>query len=110
MPKVVLWGEADHGYTVDDEGETVYAVSNRALPQRKQQRALKVLEILAFGFMDYVARESVCDRGYFVYPVTPEHGRLWLAEVGRRGGTRTSEQKASSSARNGRRHRAASAR
>jgi hypothetical protein len=28
--------------------------------------ALRVLEILAYGFLDYGARECVCGRGYFV--------------------------------------------
>jgi len=28
-------------------------------------RALRALEILAYGFLDYAAREAVCGRGYF---------------------------------------------
>jgi len=28
----------------------------------------QILEVLAYGFFDYAARESVCFKGYFVYP------------------------------------------
>lgn len=98
---LVLWDSPHHGYTVDAEGRPFYAVSRIGLPQRKQQRALKILEILAYGFLDYVARESVCGRGYFIYPVTPESGRVWLSEIGRRGGAVRSAVKSSSSAKNG---------
>lgn len=101
-PRVVLWSNPKHGYTSDDEGNRVYTVSTLGMPQRSQQRALKILEVLAYGFNDYGTRESVCGRGYFIYPVTPEHGRLWLAEIGKRGGSARSPAKAASSARNGR--------
>jgi hypothetical protein len=105
IPHLVLWDASFHGYTVDKEGMPLYAVSKTGLPQRKQQRALKILEILAYGFNDYIARESVCGRGFFVYPVTPESGRVWLAEVGKRGGAARSEAKAVTSAQNGRARR-----
>lgn len=101
-PHLVLWDAPLHGYTVDKEGMPLYAVSKTGLPQRKQQRALKILEILAYGFQDYIARESVCGRGFFIYPVTPESGRVWLAEIGKRGGAARSEAKAATSAKNGR--------
>ena len=101
-PDVVFWDAPDHGHTVDENGAPRYAVSTRGLPQRKQQRALRVLEILAYGFQDYIARESVCGRGFFVFPVTPESGRVWLAEIGRRGGSSRSGAKAITSAANGR--------
>ena len=101
-PRVVLWNSPHHGYTVDHTGMPFYAVSKIGLPQRKQQRALKILEILAYGFQDYMARESVCGRGFFIYPVTPESGRVWLAEIGKRGGSVRSAVKSSTSANNGR--------
>lgn len=101
-PQVVLWNLPHHGYTEDELGVPRYAVSTQGLPQRKQQRALRVLEILAFGFQDYVARESVCGRVYFLFPITPDSGRIWLAEIGRRGGTAHSQAKALTSAANGR--------
>lgn len=65
-PLVILW---DHpsGRTVTETGETLYAVDCGGLPQQHPQRALRVLEILAYGFQDYFARESVCGRGFFVY-------------------------------------------
>lgn len=31
-------------------------------------RALRVLEVLAYGFHDYAARECVCGQGFFVAP------------------------------------------
>lgn len=98
---LVLWNAPFHGYTVDRDGMTLYAVSKAGLPQRKQQRALKILEILAYGFHDYIARESVCGRGFYICPVTPESGRVWLAEIGKRGGVARSESKAAASAVNG---------
>jgi hypothetical protein len=30
--------------------------------------ALRVLEVLAYGFHDYVVRECICGRGFFVAP------------------------------------------
>ncbi|MDP1830500.1 MAG: hypothetical protein Q8K67_00435 [Geothrix sp.] len=101
-PHLVLWDSPHHGYTVDDAGMPFYAVSRIGLPQRKQPRALKILEILAYGFQDYIARASVCGRGFFIYPVTPESGRVWLAEIGKRGGTIRSAAKSVASANNGR--------
>ncbi|MHB8178970.1 MAG: hypothetical protein ACYDA5_11820 [Vulcanimicrobiaceae bacterium] len=100
-PRVVLWNRPS-GYTISETGEKIYAVDCAALPQQHPQRALRILEILAYGFQDYFARESVCGRGYFVYPVTPEHGRAWLADIGRRGGKARSVAKAQASRRNGR--------
>ena len=99
--RVVLWSGPGHGRTVDDEGNVVYAVDRESLPQRDPERAARILEALAYGCFDYAARESVCGRGIFVYPVTPEHGRAWLAEIGRRGGQARSAAKAAASRVNG---------
>lgn len=104
-PSVALWDGPGHGFTVTDDGRRLYAVDRTGLPQRDPERALRVLEILAYGFQDYFARESVCGRGYYVYPVTPDDGRLWLAEIGRRGGRARTASKARSSRRNGLRRR-----
>lgn len=104
VPLVVLWNSNFHGYTVNEDGIPLYAVSKIGLPQRKQQHALRVMEILAYGFHDYIARETVCERGYFIYPVTPDSGRLWLAEIGKRGGAVRSVSKSASSSNNGRQH------
>ncbi len=104
-PHVILWNRPS-GYTTAETGEKLYAIDCAGLPQQRPQRALRILEILAYGFQDYFARESVCGRGYFVYPVTPEHGRAWLAEIGRRGGKARSIAKAEASRRNGRTSRA----
>lgn len=108
-PLVVLWNQEFHGYTVNEHGIPIYVVAKGGLPQRKQQRALRIMEILAYGFNDYIARESVCERGYFIYPVTPDSGRLWLAEIGKRGGAVRSATKSLSSAENGRSHVSANA-
>jgi hypothetical protein len=102
IPHLVLWDSPFHGYTVDEDGMSFYAVSKAGLPQRKQQRAMKILEVLAYGFMDYTARESVCGRGFFICQVTPESGRLWLSEIGRKGGSSRSKAKVEASIRNGR--------
>lgn len=99
--RVVLWNGRGHARTIDDEGRTVFAIDQTALPQRGAERYFRIMEILAYGCFDYGARESLCGRGFFVYPVTPEHGRAWLAEIGRRGGRARSEAKAAASRANG---------
>jgi len=99
--RVVLWNGPGHGRTVDDEGRIVYAVDRNGLPQRDPERAARILEVLAYGCFDYAARESICGRGIFVYPLTPDHGRAWLAEIGRRGGRARTAAKASTSRANG---------
>lgn len=38
--------------------------------RRDKKSALRVLEVLAYGFNDYAAREAVCGRGLFI-PVAP---------------------------------------
>jgi hypothetical protein len=88
--------------TVDQWGGRIYGVARTGLPQASGQRALRILEILAYGFNDYAVRESVRGRGPFVYPVTPDHGRLWLAEIGQRGGRATTPRKRRASRKNGR--------
>lgn len=100
-PRIVLWNGPGHGRTVDDERRIVYAIDRNVLPQRDPERAARMLEVLAYGFFDYAARESVCGRGIFVYPLTPDHGRAWLAEIGRRGGKARTDSKAAASRRNG---------
>jgi len=101
-PQAVQWSGPGHAYTTDDTGQRVYAIDRTGLPQAAQMRALRMLEILAYGFHDYAARESVVGRRYFVYPLAPEHGRAWLAEIGRRGGQARTTRKKRSSRRNGR--------
>lgn len=100
-PQVVLWRGPGHAYTTDDAGQRVYAIDRAGLPQSAAMRALRMLEILAYGFQDYAARESVVGRGYFAYPLGPEHGRAWLAQIGRKGGSARTPQKKRSSRRNG---------
>lgn len=99
-PRVAFWDGPGHGHTVTDSNEPIYIIDRASLPQSGPDRALRALEILAYGFQDYASRESVCNRGYFLYPVIPDHGRLWLSEIGRRGGRSRSEHKAASSRRN----------
>ena len=98
---IVFWCGPGHAYTVDDNGASVFAIDRNGLPQKDPERSVRAIEILAYAFLDYRARESVCERGIFVYPVTPEHGRAWLAAIGRRGGAARSEAKARASRRNG---------
>lgn len=99
--RVVLWNGPGHARTIDDDGTTIFAIDQSSLPQRGAARFFRVLEILAYGCFDYGARESICGRDIFVHPVTPEHGRAWLAEIGRRGGQARSAAKAASSQANG---------
>lgn len=101
QPRVVLWSGPGHGRTVGDDGNLVYGVDRAGLPQRDPERAARILEVLAHGFFDYAARESVCGRGIFLYPLTPDHGRAWLAEIGRRGGRSRSAEKSAASRSNG---------
>lgn len=51
-------------------GQRVYGVAAGLLPETADAReqALRVLEVLAHGFHDYGARESVCQRGLFGVP------------------------------------------
>ncbi|HEV3155930.1 MAG TPA: hypothetical protein VGZ00_01150 [Candidatus Baltobacteraceae bacterium] len=63
---VVLWDGPGHGVTQTMQGQTIYAIEQGALPPNDPERALRIMEVLAFGCFDYVARESVCGRGYFV--------------------------------------------
>jgi hypothetical protein len=100
QPRIVLWN-APHGRTVDSERRPLYAVNTSELPQRDPERAVRILEILAYGFFDYAARESVCERGIFVKDVTPDHGRAWLAEIGRIGGRARTNSKQIASRKNG---------
>uniref|UniRef100_E6Q5V5 Uncharacterized protein n=1 Tax=mine drainage metagenome TaxID=410659 RepID=E6Q5V5_9ZZZZ len=104
--RVVLWNGPGNARTIDDAGQTIFAIDHTTLPQRGAERFFRILEILAYGCFDYGARESLCGRGFFVYPVTPEHGRAWLAEIGRRGGRARSDAKVAASRANGTRRRA----
>ncbi len=97
----MLWNGPGHARTIDDEGNAIFAVDQTTLPQRGAERFFRILEILAYGCFDYGARESLCGRGFFVYPVTPEDGRAWLTEIGRRGGKARSEAKVRASRTNG---------
>lgn len=105
--RVILWSGPGHSRTVDELGRIVYAVDRHGLPQCDPERAARILEVLAYGCFDYAARESICGRGIFVYPLTPDHGRAWLAEIGRRGGLARTATKAASSRINGGRRRTA---
>lgn len=40
-------------------------VTRSTTMEKKMERALRVLEVLAHGFHDYTAREAVCGRGIF---------------------------------------------
>jgi hypothetical protein len=109
QPLVAFWNGPTHGYTVTPDSRRLYVIGRASLPRDDQERALRALEILAYGFHDYAARESVCGKDYFIYPVTPEHGRLWLSAIGRRGGLARTARKAATSKQNldgGRRTRA----
>ena len=52
-----------HAYT-----DNVYYVGVGDSWSPSRTSALRVLEVLAYGFHDYVARECVCGRGLFVPP------------------------------------------
>ena len=99
-PLVAFQRGGGHQRTLTSDGRTLYVVDVTGLPQRDPERALRILEILAFGFNDYGARETVCGRGLFVYPLGPEHGRAWLAAIGRRGGQQRTPRKREASRQN----------
>lgn len=103
--RVVLWRGPGHAVTLDERRRLLYAVDSTGLPQRDPERAARILEVLAYGCSDYAARETVCGRGLFIFALTPEHGRAWLAEIGRRGGGVRTRAKAAASRANGRRRR-----
>jgi hypothetical protein len=64
--RVVLWDGPGHGRTRTLRYGTVYAVDQGKLPPDDPERSMRILEVLAFGFLDYAVRETVCGRGYFV--------------------------------------------
>src|SRR6266567_5558011 len=47
--RIVLWDGPGHGTTVTDDYQTVFAIDRTKLPLRDPQRALRTLEILAYG-------------------------------------------------------------
>lgn len=55
-----------HAWTMQ-AGQRIYGVAAGMLPETRdvREQALRVLEVLAHGFHDYGARESVCHRGLF---------------------------------------------
>ena len=40
-----------------------YVVGTKKLPQ--DNSAFRIIEVLAYGFFDYAARETICHKGYF---------------------------------------------
>lgn len=56
-----------HAWTVTETDGLVYLVAGPCLPESTNPatEALRVLEVLAYGFHDYGARESVCHKGLF---------------------------------------------
>jgi hypothetical protein len=63
-----VWDGPGHAFTVADAGDRVLAVDRKGLPQNKRERALRILEILAYGFFDYAARECLIGKDYFIPP------------------------------------------
>lgn len=68
-PAVVLHRGARHFR----DATTYYVGIDRPRFSRRVDEAMRVLEILAHGFHDYAARESICGRGLFTAP--PVRGR-----------------------------------
>ena len=70
-----------HGTSYRSEGAYHVGLGRPRFSGRRD--ALRVLEILAHGFHDYAARETVCGRGLFVPPRLrgrpPLHGRPMTA-------------------------------
>lgn len=104
-PQIALWNGPGHARTVSDQLVPVYLLDRHLLPQDTRGQAFRALEVLAFGFNDYAARETMCGRGYFAAEITPEDGRAWLREIGRRGGAVRSSAKRRASRENGRHDR-----
>lgn len=60
-PRILFHAGRDH-YRMPGEYFVGIGRTNTSLTKI---RALRVLEVLAYGFLDYGARECVCDRGLF---------------------------------------------
>jgi len=54
LPTAKAWDVADR---------SILVVNKKDVPQ--DATSLRILEILAYGFFDYVARECLCHQGYF---------------------------------------------
>ena len=56
-----------HAWTITEADGLVYLVAGPCLPENMNPtiEALRVLEVLAHGFHDYGARESICHKGLF---------------------------------------------
>jgi len=64
-PRIVLHRGQDHRRSV--AGIYYVGIGRRRLRSRMTRvQALRILEVLAYGFFDYGARECVCGRGLFV--------------------------------------------
>lgn len=55
-----------HAWTTTTRGDLVYLVAAAYLPESPDPatESLRVLEVLAHGFHDYGARESLCHKGF----------------------------------------------
>ena len=56
----------EHFRGLSSQGETVYVVGGKGLPDRDPDRSIRILEVLAYSFHDWASRECLCGRGFFV--------------------------------------------
>jgi hypothetical protein len=69
LPTAKAWDVADR---------SILVVNKKDVPQ--DAPSLRILEILAYGFFDYVARECLCHQGYFDRTrCLPSREDLWVA-------------------------------
>lgn len=87
----------DSGSSLKPVGGCPDVLVSLAAPQTPGQ-ARKVLGILAYGFLDYAAREAVCGRGYFRAASRPGRPRTGKAASGKE---RTRKARARQAARQG---------
>jgi hypothetical protein len=66
VKRVILCAGDRHFHVPSENGLLAYVGGLGRGWKLDRRRALRVLEVLAFGFHDYEARECVCHRGFFV--------------------------------------------
>lgn len=65
QPLVLLDNKIDGHIKTQINGESVYIVSSKSICTDEPERSLRILEVLAYAFHDYTARESVCFKNLF---------------------------------------------
>ncbi|MGK9452564.1 hypothetical protein ACSSZE_15100 [Acidithiobacillus caldus] len=62
-PRILVDNELPTAWAWGEDERTLLVINRRDIPP--DFPSLRILEILAYGFHDYVARECLCHQGYF---------------------------------------------